>query len=197
MNKPTYIVKDILYNDQLWEKLRSGICIALFAFTAVGTSGQENQYYSQIDDVPDKIISLSATDNVSGAFIPNGIEIFANRNFSNANMARLSFSELVSHNPGTQKFEPVVDFIIKGIGNIDIEKVVVDCDFDSEILNVVYRLPDNVVLSISKPLDTMDDDLVAFNLYHDRKLLVTDDASIGLLSRYIVEVGSNLGKQVE
>ena len=90
-----------------------------------------------------------------------------------------------------------MNFIVEGIGNINIEKVAVDCDLDSEILNVVYRLPDNVVLSISKPLETIDDDFVAFNLYHNRKLLVTDNANIGLLSHYINEVESNLSKQVE
>jgi hypothetical protein len=194
MNKPTYIVRDILHNNQLWETLRSGVCIALFAFTTVVSLGQENQYYSQIEDVPDKIISLTAKDNVSGILIPDGIEIFANHNKTSAYMTKQSFSEMMSHNSDAKKLEPVMNFIVEGIGNINIEKVAVDCDLDSEILNVVYRLPDNVVLSISKPLETIDDDFVAFNLYHNRKLLVTDNATIGLLSHYIDEVESNLSE---
>ncbi len=197
MKKPTYIVRDILHNDQLWETLRSGICIALFTFTTVVSFGQENQYYSQIEDVPDKIITLTAKDNVSGSLIPDGIEIFANHNKTSAYMTKQSFSELVSHNSNAKKLEPVMNFIVEGIGNINIKKVTVDCDLHSEVLNVAYRLPDNVVLSISKPLETMDDDFVAFNLYHNRKLLVTDNANIGLLSHYINEVESNLSKQVE
>lgn len=84
-----------------------------------------------------------------------------------------------------KKFESAMNFIFSGIGDIDIERVVAEYDVESEILNVVFRLPDNAVLSVSKRLMDMDDDLVAFNLYSNKKLLVADYASISSLSDYI------------
>ena len=63
-----------------------------------------------------------------------------------------------------------------------------DYDAGSKVLNVAYRLQGDMLLSVSKPLDTMDDIFVMFNMYHLRELLVSDSASIGLLAEYVVNV---------
>ena len=82
----------------------------------------------------------------------------------------------------------MMHFIIEGIGNVDAERITMDYDASSKVLNVAYRLQGDMLLSVSKPLDTMDDIFVMFNMYHLRELLVSDSASIGLLAEYVVNV---------
>ena len=112
-----------------------------------------------------------------------------------SDMAAAAFYNLTARMPEAVELEAVADFITDGIGDIDVERVVMDCDRTSKVLNVAYRLPGDILLSVNKPLDTMDDAYVMFNVYHLRELLVSDTARIDLLAQYVRNVEKKIAEQ--
>ena len=178
------------------KRLRSGVMISFFALSSISTSvAKDNQFTYLIEDDLKPITAVTAKNFVSGEIIPDAIEIFANNILSTSDKTFISFEKLtMNHSEEAANMEPVVRFIAEGMGDIIAEKVSVNCDFENEIINVAYRLPNDILLSVSKPLSTMTDTFVMFNLFNKRQLLVSDSASIELLSTYIKKVESRVAK---
>lgn len=192
MNKPTYFVGEIVGIDTFTQRLRKSVITFFLSTTMALSATAVNQYYTRIEKAPQSLITVSATERISGAKIPDGIEIFANNSYTSLDMTELSFKALTTRQPEAVELEPVMKFIINGIGSIDAERVSVDCDIDSKVLNIAYRLPNDILLSVSKPLITMDDNFVVFNLFHKRDLLVSKNATIDLLAKYINNIETTI-----
>ena len=192
MNKPTYFVGEIVGIDTFTQRLRKSVITFFLSTTMALSATAVNQYYTRIEKAPQSLITVSVTERISGAKIPDGIEIFANNSYTSLDMTELSFKALTTRQPEAVELEPVMKFIINGIGSIDAERVSVDCDIDSKVLNIAYRLPNDILLSVSKPLITMDDNFVVFNLFHKRDLLVSKNATIDLLAKYINNIETTI-----
>ena len=96
-----------------------------------------------------------------------------------------NFNNLAAVDSTVNGLETVIEFIKNSIGDVCAEKVSVDCDTESKIVNVSYRFSNGIVVSVSKPLETMDDEFVSFNAYSNRKLLVSDITTIPMLMAYL------------
>ena len=189
MKKTTFFVRNIIIRQSVKKTLQTGAIVS-FLFMHQTSTAAPTLYTAQEIIPLHSVVTLPVSDASNGGHETN-IEIFANDNYTSVYRTVLSFNKLIERYPEAVEMEPVMRFIADGIGNICIERVSVDCDTDSKVLNVAYRLPGNMLLSIRKPLCTMSDPYVMFNVYHLRKLLISDSASIDLLAQYMREVESH------
>lgn len=182
--------------DVLLKSLRTSVMISLFTLSSINAlAEQNNQFRYSIEESLEPLTFVEVKNNSSDEIIPNAIEIFANKILSTSDKTFISFANLAMIHPDEmEKMMPVMRIITKGIGEINVEKVSVNCDFESEVLNVAYRLPNGILLSISKPLSTKDDSYVMFNLFHKRDLLLSDSANVELLSGYLKKVESRIAE---
>ena len=181
MKKITYSATSYPFDYFVKKTLRTGLVIS-FMFTAVQAHAiTENSYHTQTPTEVENVITLPS---VGTAVQTKSVDY----------MTEVAFQNTVKRFPAAAEMNPVMRFVAKGIGDIQVERVSVDCDATNKVLNVAYRLPDDILLSISKPLETMDDAFVMFNVYHKRQLLLSETASIDLLSQYIHNVEEKVQK---
>lgn len=102
------------------------------------------------------------------------------------------FHRLAEIDSKVNELESVFEFIVNGIGNVSAKRMSVDCDTESNIVNVCYRFSDGMMVSISKPLETMDDGFIAVNKYSNRKLVSTEITTIPLLKEYINQLNKKI-----
>lgn len=76
--------------------------------------------------------------------------------------------------------------------DIDYEKKAYDYDTDSNVGNVAYRLPNNILVSILKLEETMDNNFIGFNIFYNRELLISDICDIELLHTHIKNIEEKL-----
>ena len=188
MSKTFFAVDDVLKRLVSYTPIRKGLLIALFTVPGVSIQAAQNMEYfdrpfNQMEMSSYPVSSLS----VGQAYAQenNGLEIFMGSTFSITDQLQTAFDELCENKPAALELKPAFCLISEGIGDIMAERASVSCDVDSKIVNVAYRMPGDMLLSVSKPLNTMDDRFVMFNLFHLRELLISDTADISFLSTYI------------
>lgn len=188
MSKTYSAVDDVLKHLMSYTSIRKGLFIALFTVPGVSIQAAKNMdYYDrpldqmEMPSYPASSISL----NQAYPHEDNGLEFFLGNTFNITDQLQTAFDELCKNKPAALEMKPAFCLISEGIGDIMAEKVSVSCDADSKIMNVAYRLPGDMLLSVSKPLNTMDDRFVMFNLFHLRELLISDTAEVSFLSTYI------------
>lgn len=186
-----YTVQTFPLRDAFKKTLRTGVMITFMFAATVASANPVKQYVAEQADVTTETIATVPAKNIlTNDIIP--VEILADSHSAIEIKTILAFDRLVERCPQASELEPVMRFVTDGLGDIKAERVFMDCDMNSKVLNVSYRMHDNMLLSISKPLDTMDDGFVMFNVYHGRKLLLSDCASIELLSEYIHNVENRI-----
>lgn len=169
-----------------WVDWRSGILISLFP------ADQPIQAFSEIEySLKPRVECVATMDGLQPDLRPSAVgdvsdvEFFWGRTFNVSYMLDDAFSDLVERIPQASEVEETFFMIRDGLSDIIAEKVSVSYDVSNQVLNVAYRLPDSMLLSVSKPFNTMSDSYVMFNLYHQRELLISDTAELSLLSHYI------------
>ena len=70
----------------------------------------------------------------------------------------------------------------------------VDYDEQGKVINVSYRMMGNILISLTKPYETLDDNFVSFSLYQDKTLLISEIADCGLILTYLNNVRERLSK---
>lgn len=187
MSKRYFKVDDVLKHLGHNAVLRSGIIISLLSLTDMtikAASDIDFLMQPQTELVSSMRYSWPLTDQVS-VYNTHDVEYFLGSTFSVCDMLDDAFNSLKERQPLAAEIEETYCLIRDGIGEIFAERVSVNYDATSKVVNVAYRLPGDILLSVSKPFNTMDDDYVMFNLFHLRKLLISDTADINLLSHYI------------
>lgn len=186
-----YTVQTFPLRDAFKKTLRTGVMITFMFAATVASANPVKQYVAEQAAVTtETIATVSAKNILTKDIIP--VEIFADSHSTLEFNTLQAYDRMVERCPQASELEPVMRFVTDGLGDIKAERVVMDCDMNNKVLNVSYRMHDNMLLSISKPLDTMDDGFVMFNVYHGRELLVSDSASIELLSQYIHNVENRI-----
>lgn len=186
MCRPTYTVREYIEQLEITCRMKTAmVTFMLFAVNAISTSGAIS--YSAAEN------ALPVVETVVGGQSATMSKVVAVMDAED--MSSAAFDNLTARYPEAMEMAPVAKLITGGIGEVNVERIVMDCDMSSKVLNVVYRLPGNILMSINKPLDTMDDDFVMFNVYHFRELLVSDTARIGLLAQYVRNVENKIANQ--
>lgn len=85
-------------------------------------------------------------------------------------------------------------FILETVKNIEVGKVKYEFNSVLKVANYTMSLPHGLLLSVSKSLESLDDDTLTFSIFHARKLLVSDMVHAHILSEYISNVQSRLNK---
>lgn len=186
MCKPTYTVREYIEQLEITRHMKSAVVTFMLVAVASITPAGAVNYSSAENDIP-------VVETVVGGQSATMNKVMAEADAIGMSFA--AFKNLTARCPKAVEMTPVAEFVTKGIGEVSAERIVMDCDMIRKVLNVVYRLPGNMLLSINKPLDTMDDDFVMFNVYHFRELLVSDTARIGLLAQYVRNIENKIGEQ--
>lgn len=76
-------------------------------------------------------------------------------------------------------------YISEKFDDIEHVKKAVDFDTEGKRVNVAYRLPHDMLVSLGKRYDTLDNDEVTFGLYHKRECLILDWGSYKLFHKYL------------
>ena len=97
-----------------------------------------------------------------------------------------------THENVSELLEPFRE-IAEGMSMIKAEKVSIDGAPSEGRLNVAFRLPDGMVLSLNKKIGLHDRGSVGFNLMHNRRLINSNIMEVSLLSQYISNVQKRLG----
>jgi len=186
MSKRFMTVDDVLKKLGRNTALRSGIVISLFSFSDLTIYAFSDLQYSSQSHI-ELVSSMEESRPIMEMTINNStdVEFYLGSTLCVTEMLDEVFEELKVREPQAATMEDIFYLIRDGIGNIFAEKVSVNCDVHNNVLNVAYRLPGDMLLSVSKPSSTADDQFVMFNLFHLRKLLISDTADLSLLSRYI------------
>ena len=197
MSKTFFAVDDVLKRLVSYTPIREGLLIGLFTVPGVSIQAAQNMEYSdrpfnQIEMCSYPVSSLSAGQAYSQE--SNGLEFFMGNTFNLTGQLQAAFDELCKNKPAALELKPAFCMISEGIGDIMAEKVSVSCDVESKIMNVAYRMPGDMLLSVSKPLNTMEDSFVMFNLFHLRELLISDTAEISFLSTYIHNAAARIAQ---
>ena len=179
MKKTLYTAQTFTMRAAFMKKLRTGAMIT-FMFTATIASATPVERYDVMRDnvATETIATVPAKSTQTKNSIP--VEILADSYSALGFKTMQAYDRLVERCPQATEMEPVMRFVTEGIGD--------DYDLENKVLNVSYKLHDDMLLSVSKPFETMDDAFVMFNVYHGRDLLLSDSASIELLSEYIYDV---------
>lgn len=186
-----YTVQTFPMRDAFKKTLRTGIMITFMFAATVASANPVKQYVvEQAVVTTETIATVPAKNLLTNDIIP--VEILADSHSAIEFKTIQAYDRMVERCPQATELEPVMHFVTEGLGNIYAERVIMDCDENNKVLNVSYKMHDNMLLSISKPLDTMDDAFVMFNVYHGRELLLSDSASIELLSEYIHNVENRI-----
>ena len=187
MTKTTYTVQTFISREYFMRKLRTGVMIT-FLFTAtVGGAASIDKYHVQKESIQtEQVVTVPAKSTISGDVVP--VSIMAETQNSLMFKTMQAYDNMLERQPQAEGLEPVMRFITEGVGDINAERVSMDSNTENMVLNVSYRMPDDMLLSISKPLETMGDTFVMFNVYHKRHLLLSETTSIELLSQYIHNV---------
>lgn len=88
---------------------------------------------------------------------------------------------------------PAHQFLMEISPSIGAEKATLSCNIEYAAVTHSLRLPHGFMLTLTKPMDTMDDTKVMFNLMRNRKLLISDVVDSSLLKEYIGSVIHKLG----
>lgn len=192
MNRPLYTVGQHSQFCELRKKLAKGVFV-LFMFTAVPEVSVAIDDYraswssNSLDTIVYSAEETACTEDVSP------IQILARSTSNLSAITIAAFNDLVDREPEASEMYPVLEFIMSGLEKVNVERASVDYNMSTHVLNVAYRMPGNILLSISKPQETIEDSLVIFNLYHKRELLVSDIVDIEILSQYLHKVESRIG----
>ncbi len=195
MKKNLYTAQTFTIRASFMKKLRTGAMIT-FLFTATIANAAPVERYEVVRDnvASETIATVPAKSTQTNDCIP--VKIMADSYSVLGFKTKQAYERLVERCPLATEVEPVMRFVTEGIGDIDAERVVMDYDSENKVLNVSYKLHDDMLLSVSKPLETKDDAFVMFNVYHGRDLLLSDSASIELLSEYIHNVEERIKELV-
>ena len=184
MSKPIFSVREHIDRLEFTRQLKT--VVVTFMLSSVTAAGAENvKYYAKRNVIPFKETVVGGQNATLNRVMPA-----VNTSFK----AAIAFDKLTERMPEAVEMKPVATFITEGIGSIETERVSMDYDMKAKVLNVSYCLPGDLLLSINKPYDTMEDIFVMFSIYHNRRLLVSETVSIDLLAQYIRNVEKKIAE---
>ena len=189
MKKSYSSIYDIRSNNNLNPKgtvvVFAGIVFTLFAINDYTSS---DGFIIQPSNNSINIVTSDYRSNVSNSIIT----LKSNESTTEEKIAQAYYQFCAKNNIG-DLFDPVFHFILEGISKVSAEKVAVDGDIEEGLLNVSLKMADGAILSINKRIEYIDSPIVAFNIFKDRKLLISDIMDLNLLTNYILNVQNKIG----
>lgn len=83
--------------------------------------------------------------------------------------------------------EELEKFISDRFDDIGYVKKSVDYDEESKLMNIAYRMKSDIILSINKPYETLDDEYVMFNILCMNKILISAMMDCKSLREYVLK----------
>lgn len=166
----------------------TSIVLAGIAFTLFGCDAVEA---TAVEFRQETVVCCAEVDTAS-SISPDGNIVLASNEQSTADKISLAYSRFVSDKGGDSSLDDVCGFMADEMKAVRVDKVSVDGSVDDGLLNMSFRLPDGMILSVNKRRDTMDSRLVAFNIIRDRRLVISDVMDIHNLREYINTVQARL-----
>lgn len=185
MNKPFREVKDLV-------KRKCKVILAGIVFTLFGAGAADANVCNPVfESVPDLEGTQELVRPVDNGVMEVVLSSTSRTTKDKLDEAFVKFSQ-ETHEDVSELLEPFQE-IAEGMSMIKAEKVSIDGDPSEGRLNVAFRLPDGMVLSLNKKIGLHDRGSVGFNLMHNRRLIISDIMEVSLLSQYISNVQKRLG----
>lgn len=83
--------------------------------------------------------------------------------------------------------EELEKFISDRFDDIGYVKKAVDYDEESKLMNIAYRMKSDIILSILKPYESLDDEFVMFNIFYMKELLIAAMMDCKSLREYVLK----------
>lgn len=83
--------------------------------------------------------------------------------------------------------EELEKFISDRFDDIGYVKKAVNYDEESKLMNIAYRMKSDIILSINKPYETLDDEYVMFNIFCMNKILISAMMDCKSLYEYVLK----------
>ena len=185
MKKEYVTISDVVKTTTLATFFMAGITFTLFLNDNSENVNSSNFLFEQsVKNEGIEVQELTSGDNITFTVLSNEPTTSEKIDY-----AYDSFCSKYGTNDDLGK---VCEFIKNGIGDVKSDDVAIDANIQDGFLNVSLRLNDGAILSINKCFDSMDNSMVAFNIFKSRKLLVSDIMEINTLSTYIHNVQNRL-----
>lgn len=185
MKKEYQIVSDFIKKNLIVTTMT----LASIAFTLFDVKANEADSEVCYNEV--EVVSVAERPSLDAS---NGKVVFMNNpSRSCITMMDEAFQCFLNKTPNGGQLSPIFECFRKELSSIDVEKVSINGNVEFKRLNIAFRLPHSYILSVTKFADSLqDDDFVAFNLFHERELLISDVIRINLLKGYISNVQERL-----
>ncbi len=88
--------------------------------------------------------------------------------------------------------EELEKFISDRFDDIGYVKKAVDYDEESKWMNISYRMKSDIILSIHKPYESLDDEFVMFIIFYMKKVLISAVMDCKSLREYVLKCEKKL-----
>jgi|GEM_PF-4311694 len=128
--------------------------------------------------------SWQVRDNTA-KFDKKGIFMFAQNTNSTERAIWDAYNRLNHKDNDTLRACEIITLAAK---NADTSTATAAFDNEEKVLNVAIRMEKDIIVSISKPTDTNEDNIVMFNVFRKRQLLISDMAETSVLAKLIEKI---------
>lgn len=164
----------------------SGISFTLFG--SASSSGTNTMYESSEPAQVETVVERQIADENSDV----KMTLVSNMQTENEQLV-VAFEKFRNRfNGESSELRKMFEDIACEFKSIKFDKVSVDGNPKDGKLNIAFRFNDGIILSINKKQGLHKDDMVGFNIIHNRQLLLSDVMSLTRLKEYISNVQKRL-----
>lgn len=194
MSKNYRTVKDYLEGFRKeFVSIAAGLLIGFFVFApesqAVSAPLQNNRIETAADE---PIIMEPVKTSKSGS-----IEISLKSNVQTTEeKMNAAYRKLNLDASDLQIYSPIYNCLRNSLKNVSIEKISADIDSDSQSLEFVFQIGEDLLVSVSKPYETMSDNNAIVTFICQHEIVYSDLADLSTLSSHINSIEKNLNNEV-
>lgn len=118
------------------------------------------------------------------------LQMSDNRETTSEKMDR-AFAKATTGN-STIELESAHDYVLSAVKDVDAEKIRYEYNAELDVVNYTLLLAHGYLLSVSKSLDLLDEDVLTFSIFHKRNLLLSDAFTAKGLADYMDKVQKRL-----
>lgn len=192
MSKQSFTVKEYLEMARKeFVAIATGLFIGFFVCSfepqAIASSFQNTTSIETLDS--DSVTTESIQPSKSGK-----IEISLNSNVQTTEEKMdVAYAKL---NLDDNVYDPVYSCLRESLKRISINKVTADIDSDSQSLEFVFLIEKELLVSVSKPLETISDNKAIVTFIYQREVIYSNLVDLSTLSSHINSIGEKLKKEV-
>lgn len=192
MSKQSFTVKEYLeIAHKEFVAIATGLLIGFFVCSsepqAMASSFQNTPSVETLDS--DSMTTESVQPSKSGKM---DISLKSNVQTTEEKMV-MAYAKL---NLDNNTYDPVYNCLRESLKRISTDKVTADIDSDSQSLEFVFLIEKDLLVSVSKPLETISDNKAIVTFIYQREVIYSNLEDLSTLSSHINSIEEKLKKEV-